>query len=218
MLTGFCSIRGVLAVQWIALGCVVSSAFGQSSAQPNVWQLDTAASELTLHVFKTGLFSGFLHDHLFVPQQWKGTAKFDPGRVEDFNAEVSVTVASLKDNQDKLSAEDRAKVESQLIGPEVLDASRFPEIRFVADRLRVSVQKTGELEGTLSGKLSVHGVTKALDVPVHAWRRGDAQVVLGKVTFNQSDFGITPLHQAAGAIAVEDRVLVDFALRLVPSP
>jgi len=217
MLTGFCSPR-VLAVQWIAVGCVVSSALAQSSAQPNVWQLDTAASELTVHVFKAGLFSGFLHDHLFVPQQWKGTAKFAPGHLEDFNAEVSVTVSSLKDNQEKLSAEDRAKVESQVIGPEVLDASRFPEIRFVADRLRVSAQKTDELEGTLSGKLSIHGVTKALDVPVHAWRRVDAQVVLGKVTFNQSDFGITPLHKAGGAIAVEDRVLVEFALRLVPSP
>jgi len=217
MLTVSCSIRGVLAVQWIALGCVVSCALAQSSAQPNVWQLDTAASELTVHVFKAGLFSGFLHDHLFVPRQWKGTAKFDTGHLEDFNAEVSVMVASLKDNQEKLSAEDRAKVESQVIGPEVLDAGRFPEIRFVADRLRVSVQKTDELEGTLSDKLSIHGVTKALDVPVHAWRRGDARVVLGKVTFNQSDFGITPLNKAGGAIAVEDRVLVDFALRVVPS-
>jgi len=217
-LTGFCSIHRVLAVQWIALGCVVSSALAQPQTQTNVWQLDTAASELTVHVFKAGLFSGFLHDHMFVPGQWKATAKFDPGHLEDFHGEVSVAVASLKDNQQKLSAEDRAKVEGQVIGPEVLDASRFPEIRFVADRLRVSARKTDELEGTLSGKLSIHGVTKALDVPVHAWRRVDAQVVLGKVTFNQSDFGITPLHKAGGAIAVEDRVLVDFALRLVPSP
>jgi polyisoprenoid-binding protein YceI len=190
----------------------------QPQAQPSVWQLDTAASELTVHVFKAGLFSGFLHDHLFVPGQWKATAKFDPGHLEDFHAEVSVSVASLKDNQQKLSAEDRAKVESQVIGPEVLDASRFPEIQFVADRLRVSTQKTDELEGTLSGKLSVHGVTRALDVPVHAWKRGNAQVVLGKVSFNQSDFGISPLSKAGGAISVEDRVLIDFTLRLVPFP
>jgi len=217
MLADFCSICRLLAVQWIAVGWLASSAIAQPQAQPNVWKLDTAASDLTVHVFKAGLFSGFLHDHLFVPQQWRGTAKFDPGRIEDFHAELSVAVASLRDNQQKLSAEDRAKVESQVIGPEVLDASRFPEIRFVADRLRVSAQKTDELEGTLSGKLSVHGVTRALDVPVHAWRRGDAQVVLGKVTFNQSDFGISPLRKMSGAVAVEDRVLVDFALRLVPS-
>src|SRR5215472_17670436 len=133
MLTGFCSPR-VLAVQWIAVGCVVSSALAQSSARPNVWQLDAAASELTVHVFKAGLFSGFLHDHLFVPGRWKATAKFDPGHLDDFHAEVSVAVASLKDNQQKLSAEDRAKVEGQVIGPEVLDAGRFPKIQFVADR------------------------------------------------------------------------------------
>lgn len=214
MLRASCSYR-MLVILWSVMALAGATAVAQP--ERNVWQLDTGTSELTVHVFKTGLFSGFLHDHLFVPRQWKGTAKFDPGHIEDFHAEVSVAVASLKDNQEKLSVEDRAKVESQVIGPEVLDASRFPEIRFVADRLRISTQKTDELEGTLSGKLTVHGVTRPLDVPVHSWRRGDAQVVLGKVSFNQSDFGIAALSKAGGAIAVEDRILVDFALRLIPS-
>jgi polyisoprenoid-binding protein YceI len=118
--------------------------------------------------------------------------------------------------QPKLSAEDKAKVESQLVSPEVLDANRFPEIRFIANRLVVSSQKTDELEGTVSGKLSLHGITRPLEVPVRIWRRGNAQVVLGKVSFKQSDFGIAPLRKAGGAIAVEDRVLVDFAVRLLP--
>jgi polyisoprenoid-binding protein YceI len=204
----------------LVLLCWMTSCIGATaSAQPHSssWQLDAAASELTVHVFKSGLFSGFLHDHLFVPQQWKATAKFDPAHLEDFHAEVSVAVASLKDNQPKLSADDRAKVESQVLSPEVLDAGRFPEIRFVADRLNVSVQKTDELEGTLSGKLSLHGVTRPLDVPVHAWRRGSAHLILGKVAFNQREFGIAPLRKVSGAIAVEDRVLVEFALRLLPS-
>ncbi len=206
----------MLVVLWSMMALAGTSAVAQP--EPNVWQLDTGTSELTVHVFKSGLFSGFLHDHLFVPQQWKATAKFDLAHLEDFHAEVSVAVASLKDNQPKLSAEDRAKVESQVLSSEVLDASRFPEIRFVADRFSVSVQKTDELEGTLSGKLSVHGVTRPLDVPVHAWRRGTAHLVLGKVSFNQRDFGIAPLRKVSGAIAVEDRVLVEFALRLLPSP
>jgi polyisoprenoid-binding protein YceI len=190
-----------------------------AAAQPNSsnWQLDAATSELTVHVFKAGLFSGFLHDHQFVPRQWNITARFDPTHLEDFQAEVTVATASLRDIQPKLSAEDIAKVESQLVSPEVLDANRFPEIRFIADRLVVSSQKTDELEGTLSGKLSLHGMTRPLEFPVHVWRRGNEQVVLGKVSFNQSDFGISPLHKAGGAIAVEDRVLVDFALRLRPS-
>jgi len=117
----------------------------------------------------------------------------------------------------KLSAEDRAKVESQVATSDVLDANRFPDIRFVADRLVVSTQKTDELEGTAVGKLTLHGITRPLEVPAHLWRRGNEQVVLGKVSFNQSDFGISPLHKAVGAIAVEDRVLVDFALHLRPA-
>ncbi len=190
-----------------------------ASAQPDAsrYQLDSAGSELTVHVFKSGLFSGFLHDHLFVPQQWSCTVEFDAAHLEAFRAQLSVATASLRDNQPKMSAEDRAKVESQVASPEVLDATRFPEIRFTADRLVASADKSEELQGTVFGKLSLHGVTRPMDFPVRVWRRGDARVVLGKVSFNQSDFGISPLRKAGGAIAVEDRVLVDFALRLQPA-
>ncbi len=190
-----------------------------ASAQPDAsrYQLDSAGSELTVHVFKSGLFSGFLHDHLFVPQQWSCTVEFDAAHLEAFRAQLSVATASLRDNQPKLSAEDRAKVESQVASPEVLDATRFPEIRFTADRLVASADKSEEFQGTVFGKLSLHGVTRPLEFPVRVWRRGDARVVLGKVSFNQSDFGISPLSKAGGAIAVEDRVLVDFALRLQPA-
>jgi len=190
-----------------------------ASAQPDAsrYQLDSAGSELTVHVFKSGLFSGFLHDHLFVPQQWSCTVEFDAAHLEAFRAQLSVATASLRDNQPKLSAEDRAKVESQVASPEVLDATRFPEIRFTADRLVASADKSEEFQGTVFGKLSLHGVSRPLEFPVRVWRRGDARVVLGKVSFNQSDFGISPLSKAGGAIAVEDRVLVDFALRLQPA-
>jgi polyisoprenoid-binding protein YceI len=199
--------------------CIASLVAAAVAAQPDAsrYQLDSAGSELTVHVFKAGLFSGFLHDHLFVPQQWSCTVEFDPAHPEAFRAQVSVATASLRDNQPKLSAEDRAKVESQIASPEVLDAARFPEIRFTADRLVVSGDKSDELQGTVSGKLSLHGVTRPLEFPVRLWRRGDARVVLGKASFNQSDFGVSPLRKAGGAIAVEDKVLVEFALRLRPA-
>jgi polyisoprenoid-binding protein YceI len=200
---------------WCMASLVAATAFAQPDSTR--WQLDSAGSELTVHVFKAGLFSGFLHDHLFVPQQWSCTAEFDPAHLEAFRAQVSVATASLRDNQPKLSAEDRAKVESQIASPEVLDATRFPEIRFTADRLVVSGDKSDELQGTVSGKLSLHGVTRPLEFPVRVWRRGDARVVLGKASFSQSDFGVSPLRKAGGAIAVEDRVLVDFALRFRPA-
>jgi len=200
-------------------GCIASLLAATASAQPDAsrYQLDSAGSELTVHVFKAGLFSGFLHDHLFVPQQWSCTVEFDATHLEAFRAQLSVATASLRDNQSKLSAEDKAKVESQVASPEVLDATRFPEIRFTADRLVPSADKSEEFQGTVFGKLSLHGVTRPLEFPVRVWRRGDARVVLGKVSFNQSDFGISPLSKAGGAIAVEDRVLVDFALRLQPA-
>lgn len=216
MACGFCSLSRKVTVGWIGLPWLAAGALAQPEHAAD-WKLDPSHSELTVHVFKSGLFSGFLHDHLFVPGQWQASAKFDPAHVEELKAELTVAVGSLKDTEQKLSPEDRSKVEAQVAGPEVLDAKRFPEIRFMAERMKVSARKPDELEGILYGRLSLHGVTHSIDVPVHAWKRGDAQLVLGKVFFKQSEFGIAPLSKAGGAISVEDRVLVDFSLRLVPS-
>ena len=188
-----------------------------AEASSDTWELDSTRSELSLHVFKAGLFSGFLHDHLFVPQSWKVTVHFNPSHPESFHVDVVIAASSLRDMEPKLSAEDRAKVDQQVISADVLDATRFPEIAFSAARLVSTAQHGDELEGTADGKLSLHGVTRSLQVPVRVWERGGEQVVLGKVSFKQSDFGIAPLHKAAGAVSVEDQVLVDFALRLRPS-
>jgi polyisoprenoid-binding protein YceI len=207
----FCNL--VLAC-WIT---VLLPLTGNAEPRSDLWELDLAHSELSLRVFKAGLFSGFLHDHLFVPQSWKVTAQFNPSHHEAFHVDVLIAASSLRDMEPKLSAEDRAKVDQQVISPDVLDAKRFPEISFSADRFVVSAQHGEELQGTADGKLSLHGVTRSLQVPVRVWERGNEQVVLGKVSFKQSDFGIAPLHKAGGSIAVEDQVLVDFSLRLRPS-
>ena len=185
-----------------------------AEASSDTWELDPTRSELSVHVYKAGLFSGFLHDHLFVPQSWKVTVHFNPSHPESFHVDVVIAASSLRDMEPKLSAEDRAKVDQQVISADVLDATRFPEIVFSAARLVSTAQHGDELEGTADGKLSLHGVTRSLQVPVRVWERGGEQVVLGKVSFKQSDFGIAPLHKAAGAVSVEDQVLVDFALRL----
>ena len=185
-----------------------------AEASSDTWELDSTRSELSLHVFKAGLFSGFLHDHLFVPQSWKVTVHFNPSHPESFHVDVVIAASSLRDMEPKLSAEDRAKVDQQVISADVLDATRFPEIAFSAARLVSTAQHGDELEGTADGKLSLHGVTRSLQVPVRVWDRGSEQVVLGKVSFKQSDFGIAPLNKAGGSVAVEDQVLVDFALRL----
>jgi polyisoprenoid-binding protein YceI len=67
---------------------------------------------------------------------------------------------------------------------------------------------------TLHGDLTLHGVTKTVDIPGTAQLNGSLVQVLGSLSFPFSDFGInTP--NIGGFVAVEDHGTLEFLVNLV---
>ncbi len=192
---------------------------GQAHASSTRWTADRDRSRITVHVLKRGLLSGVAHDHHFVAGTWRATATLDGGGAGEARVEVVIAADSLRDQQAALSAGDRAKVDRQAAGSDVLDARRYPEIRFLSKGLDMepgtSLQAEGGLRGTLVGTLSLHGRDRPVSVPVTASREGDAWRARGAITFKQSDFGIHPYSAALGTIAVHDEVKLEYDLVLV---
>ena len=207
---------------WISLLAVVLVAGTQGLAQnaapsTRCWTVDTAASELIVHVRPAGLLSAALHAHHFVPAQWRGRVCFNPNEMRGIDLEIAVQADSLEDRQDALSEDDLATVERQVQGPEVLDAARYPVIRYTAGRLSVSERGRQRLSGHIEGELSLHGHTRGLEVPVTAQWNGQRLRATGEVAFRQSDFGIEPYSRFLGTVGVDDRVTVEFAIDGVPA-
>jgi polyisoprenoid-binding protein YceI len=186
------------------------------------WTAVADRSRLIIHVTRRGLLSGLAHDHHFDATSWQASASHDPGAPGAVRVELVVQAGSLRDRQEALSEPDRLKVDQRAAGPETLDAARFPEIRFVADRLVPAAPPPGEqepgLDGSLFGTLTLHGQQRALVAPVHAIRAGEGWRVTGTVRFKQSEFGIEPYSGFAGTVGVRDEVEVEYELRLVPAP
>lgn len=193
----------------------VLATWSPGGAAPRVWRVEIAQSRLVVHVFRKGLLSPVLHDHQFVPERWSATVMFDPDRPRQAEVRVTVAADSLRDRQPQLSPSDIQKVEGQARGPKVLDADRYPAIRFTADRLEMPPPPAGaaSAEGILAGLLDLHGRTQAVPVPIRVRWTGDSLDAEGEVSFAQSDFGIEPYHALLGAIAVQDRVTVEYAIR-----
>lgn len=186
---------------------------GAARAQPGrCWEIDASRSDLVVHVRPAGLFEGQLHAHHFVPTAWKGRVCFDPENPREIDLELTFQADSLKDRQPALSQEDIEEVEQQVRGPEVLDASRHPVIRYAARRFTSSGGDSLPLKGTVHGELSLHGRTRAVDVPVTARWSGERLRVTGTADFKQSDFGIEPYSRFLGTVGVEDRVTIEFAI------
>ena len=179
------------------------------------FQADASSSQLVIRAGRTGLLSTLAHDHLFTPGRWQADVEFDPERPEAIHVDVRIEAATLHDHVARLSPKFREYVDRETAGPDVLDAQRYREIRFRGES--ASARDDGDgLRGVLHGALSLHGRTRALDVPFHARADAAGYRVSGSVRFRQTDYGMTPFSSAAGTIRVDDEIEVGFDLVLVP--
>ena len=161
--------------------------------------VNTGHSKLTVRVFKSGVFSGFAHDHEIAAFVSSGT--IDTGTP---SVQIGFRVEEMKVLDPKASADDRAQIQRTMLSEKVLDPARFPEIVFRSQ----SVTPQGDNKFLVTGELTLHGVTRMLAVPVS--QTGIRYT--GTVQIKQTDFGITPIKLFGGAVKVKDAVEISFEI------
>src|SRR6202047_4712309 len=88
--------------------------------------IDTQKSTLTIHVGKTGAFSGLGHEHQVRAPIQSGTADTGAHPAVEIHVDARALRVIGKDDSEK----DRAEVQKTMLGPEVLDSARHQEILF----------------------------------------------------------------------------------------
>jgi polyisoprenoid-binding protein YceI len=177
----------------MTLICVLSV----SAQQHN---LDTQKSTLTIHVGKTGVFSGLGHEHEVHAPIQSGTA--DTGSHPA--VEMHVDARALRAIDKGESEKDRAEVQKTMLGPEVLDSEHHQEIVFKS----TGAEPDGQGRWTLRGNLTLRGQTRPVTVHV-ALKDGR---YTGQMVVKQTDFGITPPGKAG--VRAKDEVRIEFDVRL----
>ena len=92
-------------------------------AQPRA--IDTANSTLTVHVYKSGVLSAFGHNHEIAAPIAAGAVDASVRTVE-----LRVESRALQVRDPEVSESDRTKIQTTMLGPDVLDSARNPEIAF----------------------------------------------------------------------------------------
>jgi polyisoprenoid-binding protein YceI len=171
-----------------------------SVASAQVRSIDTAQSKLRVYAYKSGLFSGFADNHDVEAPIVEGTIDEGASRVR-----FVIDARQMKVLDPQLSTDKRRQVQERMLGPEVLDSSRFPQISFES----TGVEPAGQDELLVKGKLSLHGVNR----PVIAKVRKENGRYMGSCTLKQKDFGITPISIAGGTVKVKDELKIEFDIR-----
>src|ERR1700676_1131511 len=170
---------------------------GVSAQQHNI---DMQKSTLTIHVGKTGVFSGLGHEHEVHARIHSGTA--DTGSHPAVEMHVDARELRVIDKGE--SEKDRAEVQKTMLGPEVLDSERHHEIVFKS----IGAESVGQGRWILRGDLTLRGQTEP--VTVHVTLKDGHYI--GETTVKQTDFGIKPPGKAG--VRAKDEVRIEFDVRL----
>ena len=168
-------------------------------AQPRA--IDTGKSAMTVRVYKAGVLSALGHNHEIAAPMAGGTVDTTARQVE-FHARAR----ALQVHDPGVSDKDRAQIQSTMLGPDVLDAERHPEIVFRS----TGAEPAGAGAWKLHGNLTLHGQTRAVDVEV----REVSGHYVGSSPLKLTEFGIQPVKVAGGTIRVKDEIRIEFNIQL----
>jgi hypothetical protein len=177
-----------------------------------VFRVDSRESLVVIEVRRSGSLARLGHDHVVASHEVGGYVAPGEGR-----ADLYVALGRLAVDEAALRAEagfDTQPAESDIEGTRanmlvrVLEADKFP---FAL--IRVSGAKANEKKTTLAVAITLHGHMRTLQVPAEIEADAEKVSVTGRLSFDQTDFGITPYSLLGGAIAVKNGVELRFRIR-----
>jgi len=182
----------------LGVGGFVVWLFVSVALRADVRPIDIEQSTITVYAYKSGFFSAFADDHVIRAPIASGSISTEA----PLGVKLSIRTESLRVLDPSMPVSRRADVQKRMLGPEVLDSVKFPEIEFVSTAL----EQAGPDRWTIIGRLTVHGITHETKVAV-AHQDGHYR---GTTTLKQSEFGIDPISIVGGTVKVKDELKIEF--------
>jgi polyisoprenoid-binding protein YceI len=168
-------------------------------------------SSLRIEVGKGGAF-GFVAGHTHeVEGRIQGRVTADASDLSGAEIQLTIRAADLRVSGKGEPPDDVPKVQERMLGPDVLDVARFPEITFRSTSVTVGARQDAAADLRVTGEVTLHGRTKAVTAPVHVRFDRGSLTATGTLTVKQSDFGIKPVS-VGGVVSVKDTLTIHFSV------
>ncbi len=152
-----------------------------SYAATDTYKIDTKGAHASIKFKIKHLGYSWLYGRF---DKFDGTLMLDEKAPENSKIEVSIDTSSINSNH--------AERDKHLRGTDFLDVKKYPNATFKS----TSVSVSGDNTGTIKGDLTLHGVTKSIEIPVTHIGGGDdpwggyRQGFSGSTTLTLKDYGI----------------------------
>jgi len=179
-----------------------------------VYRIDPSSSLIQVLVYREGALAKLGHDHVVASREVRGYALLPAGMVQA-RADFYFPVAALSMDEPELR---RTAGFASEISAEDIENTRLRMLRLLeADHHPFAQIRAVRAAGTppdlvLDAELTLHGVTRTLNIPAKLRVEGNRFSVEGETDISQTDYGITPFSVLGGALAVKDPLRVIFRI------
>jgi len=159
---------------------------------------------------------GFSVRHLMISKvrghfkKWSGSLAVDEANPQSSKVSVEIDAASLDTKEEQR--------DNHLRSADFLDVANYPLITFES----TGVRKTGDAEYTVTGNLTIRGVTKPVALGVEYAGRtkdpwgGERAGFTAKTAIDRKDYGLTwNMALEAGGFVVGDKVEINLEIEVV---
>ena len=135
---------------------------------------------------------------------FKGTFEVVPTKLESSKITAEIDTNSIFTDTDRLT--------NHLKSPEFFDVAKFPTSTFVSTGIEAGVKdpKAKDATHTVTGNLTLHGVTKSISFPAKIVVSGDKATLDSEFFINRKDFGI--MYPGKANDLIRDEVVIKLAV------
>ena len=175
----------------------------------NVLHIDTRRSQVVIEVRRGGVLARLGHDHVVASHDVTGYVDVTAGR-----ADLIVPLTRLSVDETALRTEAGFTTQPS---PEAIEGTRHNMLEKVLEAGRfpfalIAVRRSTTDPLMLSVTITLHDTVRTFEVPAQiAYKAGDLEIN-GRLSFKQSDFGITPFSILGGAMQVQDKLDLRFKI------
>lgn len=173
------------------------------------YRINPAQSRFMANVGSGGLLWFLGHSHHFAIRDFTGEATVTPGTLTPASLQMTVKAASLEETGKNFTAEQKQIINNSA-RKEVLEVEKYPEIVFKSKSITGNAKPDGQYEAKINGDLTVHGVTRPIEIPTRVSVNGNTLHANGRFSINRSDYNVKTHSIKWGTIRVRNKIEFEF--------
>jgi polyisoprenoid-binding protein YceI len=189
--------------------CLVATTSATSPATV-VYTLDPSRSKFMAHAHASGLFWFKGHGHHLDASDFTGQVELTPQTITPASLRLVVKAASLHETGAVFTDQQKQIINKELHDI-VLLPDQYPEIVFQSTSVTAKAAATGgSYDVKLTGNLTLHGVTRPVEIPATVTINGNEMRAVGKFGINRDDYKVNATSAFHGFVRVSHHVEFEF--------